>query len=67
MDDPLSYDQFRTGLTFTDIVAELEVEAARRFDQSGERMFITRHTILGRWCEHKRRLYRDYLHYISND
>lgn len=54
-----SYADFRSGLTFTDVRAELqsEQEAARA---RGDAMYVTRHTVLGRWGQHKRALWEAY-------
>ena len=49
----MTYDQFRTGLTFRDVHAGLVVEAQRVYAREGRRMFITRHTVLGRWRQIK--------------
>ena len=49
----MTYEQFRTGLTFRDVHAGLVVEARNVFAREGRRMFITRHTVLGRWRQIK--------------
>lgn len=58
---PVAYEDFPSGLTFADVAAMLDVEARNHFNATGERMFVTRHTILGRWMELKRRSYDAYL------
>ena len=54
-----SYDEYRTGLTFADVALMLSVEAKQKFERTGERMFISRSTVLGRWNEIKRTSYRN--------
>lgn len=56
----MKYDQFRTGLTFKQIRAELRAEADAKY-RAGQYMFVTRRTVLGRWHQHKRDLWRQYL------
>lgn len=51
------YEEVRTGETFGSIRQELDFEARRVFEREGRRMFVTRRTVLGRWCQHKRALY----------
>ncbi len=55
----IPYDRFRTGLTFTDVrgmLAEEQVDPELR----GERKFVTRATVLGRWHEIKLTMYEYY-------
>jgi hypothetical protein len=55
----IKYRDFRTGMTFTDIRRELQGEqtaAAAR----GEYMYVTRKTVLGRWCYYKRQMFEAY-------
>jgi hypothetical protein len=51
-----AYRSFRSGLTFEDVrrelAAEQQAQAAR-----GERMYVTRRTVLGRWRQHKQAAY----------
>lgn len=61
MDRILRYEEFRTGLTFGDVAAELRNEAHQVFEQEGRRMFWTRNTVLGRWHQHKQAAYAHYL------
>lgn len=49
----MNYSDFRTGLTFGAVFQELKVEQMGAFEREGRRMFITRHTVLGRWHQHK--------------
>lgn len=58
---PVGYDDFPSGLTFAAVAAMLDAEAAAKLRASGERMFITRNTILGRWHELKSAAYDAYL------
>lgn len=58
---PVDYDTFRVGLNFADVAQLLDVEARNRFASTGERMFITRRTILGRLHQIKRETYASYL------
>jgi hypothetical protein len=48
----ITYSEFRTGYTFKEIRHILKREAKRKYEK-GEYMFITRHTVLGRWRELK--------------
>lgn len=59
-DEPVDYDDFRTGLSFQQVRDILDGEADRKY-RRGEYMFITRATVLGRWNEIKRRMYESYL------
>jgi hypothetical protein len=55
----MTYASFRAGMTFGDIRRELQGEqtaAAAR----GDRMFVTRKTVLGRWCYYKRSMFEAY-------
>lgn len=61
----LRYEEFRTGLRFSDITAELRNEAEQVFEAEGRRMFWSRHTVLGRWRQHKLSAYQDYLRYMK--
>lgn len=59
--EPVPYDQFRVGLTFGDVARALDIEARARLEATGERMFITRRTVLGRLHQLKRETYQAYL------
>lgn len=59
-----SYKDFRTGFTFKDIRMMLKYEAKRKYE-CGEYMFVTRHTVLGRWREIKIRMYNEYVDAIE--
>lgn len=52
----MDYNTFRTGLRFKDVAQMLSLEQKRKREK-GEYMFITRHTILGRWRELKQKMY----------
>ena len=56
----LPYDDFRTGLTFYGVRQLLKYEQRRAY-QSGQYMFVTRKTVLGRWRQLKKEMYRDYI------
>ncbi len=58
--EPLSYDAFRTGLTFETVFWMIKVEA-QAAEVRGERMFFGRNTVLGRWREIKLKMYEYYL------
>ncbi|GIU68260.1 MAG: hypothetical protein KatS3mg001_110 [Candidatus Pacearchaeota archaeon] len=63
----ISYSDFRTGLTFRAVYQELKIEQTIAYNREGRRMFITRHTVLGRWREIKKAMYRQYiLSYYNN-
>lgn len=57
---PVPYDKFRTGLTFADVreMLKREQDAAYR---SGQYMFVSRATVLGRMHQLKREQYARYL------
>lgn len=55
----MTYEKFRTGFTFRDIRLMLKREADIKY-QNGEYMFITRHTVLGRWRQIKLEMYNTY-------
>lgn len=50
------YARFRTGLSFQAVRDELANEQ-RLEALAGRYMFVTRATVLGRWCQHKRAMY----------
>lgn len=52
-DDWSQYQDWTPGLSFADTRAELDREARYVFATEGRRMFITRHTVLGRMHQHK--------------
>ena len=54
----ITYDEFRTGLSFK------EVRDMLRYEQ---RPHITRHTVLGKWHEIKLSMYRSYENSIKKD
>ena len=56
----IPYNDFKTGFTFEDIFWILKSEA-RRIEEDGNRMFITRHTVLGRWHQYKQQMYHNYM------
>lgn len=52
------YARFRTGETFATVRAALDQEARHLFHTTGERMFITRRTVLGRMHQIKQTQFR---------
>lgn len=64
--EPMSYDQFRCGLTFGEVYWGLREEADRRW-QMGERMFISRRTVLGRMRQIKLGSYEAYTRWIGSE
>lgn len=56
-DQPLAYADFRTGLTFLDVRQSLWVHS----DNYKDWRHVTRHTVLGKWHELKRKMYAAYL------
>jgi hypothetical protein len=63
----MTYDEFRTGLTFGVVSAGLHAEAQQHFWATGERRFITRRTVLGRWHQIKRASWNAYLQRRGSD
>ena len=61
VNEPLPYADFRTGLTFKAVLHGLKAEARHVMEREGRRMFITRHTVLGRWHQIKKESYAGYL------
>ena len=53
------YNNFRTGLTFKQ-VSQILYRIQRALSEKGEYMFITRHTVLGRWMEIKKDMFSLY-------
>ncbi len=49
----MSYAQFRTGLTFTDVRRQLAQESDARVASGLPPLFVTRRTVIGRWREIK--------------
>lgn len=52
------YAKFRTGLTFGDVRRMLAVEQRQTRDYTGDYMFVSRSTVLGRWHEIKQGMWR---------
>lgn len=55
----IAYESFKTGLSFQMVRIELAQEQ-KRARESGNYIFVTRRTVLGRWHQHKRRMYAQY-------
>lgn len=55
----IEYRDFKTGMTFNEIRQMLKAEAKRKY-QKGQYMFITRHTVLGRWHQLKKELWKNF-------
>lgn len=53
----LSYEEFRTGLTFYDVRWLLHSWS----DDKKDWRHVTRHTVLGKWREIKKRMYAEYV------
>ena len=58
----LSYNEFRTGLTFKQVRQMLSIEQKRKRENFNY-MFVTRATVLGRWHQLKLEMYRNYESY----
>ena len=58
--DPVQYQDFRSGLTFAEVREELSQEQ-RSVRDTGCYMYVTRSTVLGRWRQHKLSAYEHYL------
>ena len=58
----LTYDEFRCGVTFKQVRAELKEEQRLKYLR-GEYMFISRRTVLGRMHQHKLALWEQYVEY----
>lgn len=56
--DSADYHSFRGSPSYEAVAAELREEARRVWELEGRRMFITRHTILGRMHQHKQTAWR---------
>ena len=56
--DTINYDEFRTGLTFTEVRRMLMYEQ-RRAKEKGYYVFVTRRTVLGRWHQLKQQMYKE--------
>lgn len=63
----LPYDDFRTGFTFSAVYQELKIEQKKAHEFEGRRMFITRHTVLGRWHQIKKEMYSNYRKQMRNN
>jgi hypothetical protein len=59
-DCEIIYKEFRTGLSFKDIRKDLKVEQERKYRDYNEYMFVTRHTVLGRWREIKLKMFSQF-------
>jgi hypothetical protein len=55
----VSYHEFRSGYTFAEVRELLALEQARERERGGY-MFVTRATVMGRWCQLKREAYARY-------
>lgn len=63
----LTYQEYRTGETFGTVAMALREEARLIFENEGRRMFITRHTILGRWHQMKVTNYAAYVRWYQEE
>lgn len=64
MEQPIPYDEFTTGLTFQEVRDELDLESRRYHQRTGQYMFVSRSTVLGRMKEKKEQLYARYLRHF---
>lgn len=64
--EEIPYDEFRTGLSFRQVYTELKAEQNTLYNQ-GIYMFITRHTVLGRWRQHKLSMYEHYQNELNKE
>lgn len=53
-----AYKEFATGLTFGDVRRLLAVEQRHTRDFTGDYMYVSRSTVLGRWHEIKQAMWR---------
>lgn len=60
----LSYSEFRTYLTFTEVRRILQREQKLK-RKNFEYMFVTRKTVLGRWRQIKKHMYKAYLQEVE--
>ena len=60
------YNEFRTGLTFKEVRRSLKREADKLREKENKYMFITRKTVLGRWHQIKKSMYKEYLDLFDN-
>jgi DNA-binding transcriptional MerR regulator len=56
----ITYNQFRTGYTFKEIRRMLKIESERKFRERNEIMYVTRHTVLGRWKQLKEEMWNQF-------
>ena len=60
------YKNYKTGLTFKRVRQMLYQEQTRKIN-SGDSMFVTRHTVLGRWHQIKQLQFQSWYHtYFEN-
>ncbi len=57
--EEISYEDFRTGLTFADVRELLKYEQDQAYE-NGTYMFVSRSTVLGRWYQIKQQMYEQY-------
>ena len=57
--EEISYEDFRTGLTFADVRELLKYEQDQAYE-NGTYMFVSRSTVLGRWHQMKQQMYEQY-------
>jgi hypothetical protein len=61
---PIPYDEFDSGLSFQQVRDELDQESRRYNERTGQYMFVSRSTVLGRMKERKEALYARYLRHF---
>ena len=60
--EEISYEDFKTGLTFADVRELLKYEQDTAYEQ-GTYMFVSRSTVLGRWYQIKQQMWEQYQTY----
>lgn len=55
----MTYDDFRSGLTFADVREILKSEQNQAY-QRGQYMWVSRGTVLGRWRQYKLEMWEAY-------
>lgn len=61
----MAYDEYRTGLSFSDVRRMVAEESVRRYEREGQCIRITRKRILGKWRQNKREGYAHYVRRIG--
>lgn len=56
----IEYEEFRTGYTFKEIRRILLIDARRKYEITNQYVFISRHTVLGRWRQIKLEMWNQF-------